>query len=500
MVKSRKLLILEEEMRRNAIRSYPYFVDKILNHNKQWTIVPFQFETMKIVQQQSEVLALLPRGVGKTEIMITEPLPIWTLIRNPNAKILIRNEVSGNAELYLGAIKNIMEKNELLIALFGEFFSPKSMWTTESIIIAQRNNTGIKEPSISASGLNKSKVGGHYNLIIDDDLVSGQNTQSLEQMQKVVETHKNTEPLQDVTDFKRVIVGTRWHEMDLYNHIMRYNKNFTVIQKKMVEGSIRSGKILFPELFTREKLQSIKDNMGSYTFSCQYLNEPVNDETAVFQTKWIAKMFQPPKREDTTCNTFIAIDPAISLEKHSDYTAMVVADIDPDKRIFIREIIKDKLTLAESIDLIFYLYQKYQPLRIAIEMNAFQKSLKYEIEKEEQRRDIFIPFEGFSMSVNKQNRIRMLQPLLERGDVFCDPKLENADFLEYELLKFPKGEFDDILDALKLLTDVAFSQPKVEKTEDEKREFDMNAFLFSRPDHYEQKEIILDMSKYEEIN
>jgi len=90
LTRENKVFLLEERMKRTALKSYPYFVDKILNADKRWDIQLFQFDLMKQVQAYPYLLALLPRGHGKSEL-ITIGYAIWRLCVNPDIKILIRN-------------------------------------------------------------------------------------------------------------------------------------------------------------------------------------------------------------------------------------------------------------------------------------------------------------------------------------------------------------------------------------------------------------------------
>lgn len=487
--KERLLEINDELIRRKSRERFSYFVDNVLNLNndgtKKWDIQPFQFQVMNTVQDYPETLIELPRGHGKTEL-ITLSYPIWKMIVNPNIKILLRSESVDLAANYLEAIKDILENNNMLKKLFGgdeeTFISPKGSWSSEEIVIRQRTAIGLKDPTIAIAGLNKSKTGGHYNLIIDDDLVTDKNADSKTMMDQVIDFYRKTVPLQDVTDFQHVTIGTRYSYTDLYNYIEKHSEGVKIIKMRAVKGSIDSGDILFPKLFTKEKLRKIRADMGPYLFSCQYLNNPVDDETATFLHSWIEKMFQYKlgsysngwyKNLPRPLNIFILVDPAISQEERADFTSILVAGIDKKNHIYILRIVRDKMTLSEMIDLLFILYEQYNPVTVGVETGAFQKVIQYEIEKEMMTRQIPLPLQGYAFKTKKEVRIRALQPMFERGEIHCDPELENADNLEYELEKFPKGEHDDVIDTLASLIrpEIGFApvddyQPTINEIED----------------------------------
>ena len=106
----------------------------------------------------------------------------------------------------------------------------------------------------------------------------------------------------------------------------------------------------------------------------------------------------------------------------------------------------------------FELYQQYQPARVGIESNAYQKALVYLIREEMFRRKIY--FEVIPVTNTKEKFMRIkgiLQPRYANKLVWHEGRFVQ---LEQQLLLFPHGSKDDYADgaagAMSLLDDAAF--------------------------------------------
>jgi len=100
----------------------------------------------------------------------------------------------------------------------------------------------------------------------------------------------------------------------------------------------------------------------------------------------------------------------------------------------------------QTIDAIFYHQQKYRS-EVFLETVAYQKSLKYFLEEEQRRRQIYFLVNELkrNTTTNKEIRIRGLVPLYKAGVIF---HRKSDTELERELLQFPQGKHDDRIDAL----------------------------------------------------
>jgi predicted phage terminase large subunit-like protein len=203
------------------------------------------------------------------------------------------------------------------------------------------------------------------------------------------------------------------------------------------------GTLFFPQKLSAEFLESAKKTMGSYIFSNQYLNEIIPSELQTFKKTWFRYYESLPKVK----NTFIFIDPALSEADTSDSTGIVVCHTDCEKRWFIEHAARYRISPTKLIDFIFELNRRYKPNCIGIEEVAYQRALLYFLAEEMRRRGELVPATGikYAPDKSKQTRILSLVPRFEWGHIFLNHGLTD---LELELLQFPRGSHDDLIDAL----------------------------------------------------
>lgn len=222
--------------------------------------------------------------------------------------------------------------------------------------------------------------------------------------------------------------------------------------------AIEDGKLFFPEKLTHEFLRNAQKTMGSYVFANQYLNQIIPSDLQTFKKEWFKYFDDVPKN----VTTFIHIDPAISQADGADYTGVVVVSIDTKKNWYVRFARRYKISPTELVDLVFRLNDQFQPHGIGIEEVAYQKALLYFMDDEMRRRNVVLPLKGVKPPTDKTKEMRILGalvPRIEWGHTFFDKGLID---LELELLQFPRGAHDDLIDALASI-EYIFYPPEEEK-------------------------------------
>ena len=139
-------------------------------------------------------MVLMPRYSFKSTIC-TIGYSIYRLMKNPDMRILIYSDASSKAEAFLSSIKDHIEgkvRGGAFHLLFKWFPNSKNQtWNMSQIVISGRQ-TSFPEASVDTGGIETSKVGKHYDLIIFDDIVSDQNITTKEQMDKVSDCYKRS--------------------------------------------------------------------------------------------------------------------------------------------------------------------------------------------------------------------------------------------------------------------------------------------------------------------
>ena len=395
------------------------------------------------------VLYLLPRGTFKSSV-ITIAHTIQRSLNDPDARILIDSETFSKSKAFLAEIKGHYEGNdklrEIYKTLFGMFPDAKKkteIWSDSQINLAARKRQR-KEPSFSCAGVDVTKNGMHYDLIVMDDLHSEKNVTTKEQIDNVIQHYKLALSLLD-PGCPLIVIGTRWHYADLYQYILDFERDrFNILIRAAYNPD---GSLFFPERLSEDFLQTTKKTQGSYIFSCQYLNNPVDNETATFKRSYF-KRVKMSEIEDKPINWYLMVDPSYE-GQYSDYAAFVVAGMDFDSNLYVRHVTRQKMKYSDIINHIFELNARFEFKAISLETVATQKSITYELTNQQRKRGHWLRnlVEVKTRSMSKEERIRGLAPFYEFGRVFHVEGCPQLDELEYELLHFPLAKHDDVIDA-----------------------------------------------------
>lgn len=228
------------------------------------------------------------------------------------------------------------------------------------------------------------------------------------------------------------------------------------------------GSLLFPEKLSNQYLTAQRKAQGSYIFAHQYQNEIIPSDLQDFKKEWLKYYAKLPERK----HTFAFIDPAISLEDSACFTAVVVVDIDVDGMWYLKMARRVRITATQTIKLIFDLQDIYKCQSIGVESVAYQEALMHFLAAEMRKRKRVVPVQSIKRSgdLSKPIRIRSLVPRFEWQRILVKPGL--ADF-EDEYLKFPRGTYVDILDALSSIEEIAYPpgeerKPQVEPSPNSK--------------------------------
>lgn len=211
------------------------------------------------------------------------------------------------------------------------------------------------------------------------------------------------------------------------------------------------GSLFFPEKLSQAFLESAKKTMGSYIFANQYLNEIIPADRQTFKKEWFKYFDSIPKKK----HTFVFIDPALSEADTSDFTGVVVVQVDQKGEWFIPYAQRHRLNPTELVEFIFKINEEFKPQVIGFEEIAFQKAILHFFIEEMRRRKVVVPITGikYPPDKSKQTRILSLVPRFEWGHIHLANGLTD---LELELLQFPRGGHDDLIDALAGIDYIAF--------------------------------------------
>ena len=379
-------------------------------------------------------LLLAPRNHAKTTC--AQNALLWAIGRNPNIRIiLVSNTFSLSAET-LRVMKMRITTPEYR-RIFPDIEPLEDWWNREEFTV--KRSIIDRNPTAFAAGALGSIVSRRCDILFIDDLIDREITDSEAKNIQIRNFFEETllpclEP-----DGEIIVLGTRWGFDDFYSYLMTKEmfKDTTYTYRAIMKDTDGREKALWPERWPLEKLRKVRRNMPSSIFAQQFQNDPIDTEKAPFNEKWIRYYEYLP----SNCRIYMSMDPAASSAPTSDYTSIIVLGA-ADDRYYVIDVYRDRIDFPEQIRKIKEYNERYHPLEIGIETNAYQTALSSFLRK------YSLPIKEIKHAkVSKEMRIISLSPYIENGILLLR---RNQPILVSEMLQYPHGKHDDLLDALEM--------------------------------------------------
>lgn len=293
----------------------------------------------------------------------------------------------------------------------------------------------------------------------------------------------------DQATCKKILVMQRLHEDDPSGQFLekggwyhlslpaKFHKK-TIIEVGRSKWTKDEGEYLFPQKLGSSVLDDLQRDMGPYSFSGQYMQNPAPIGGGEFKQKWIRHFNNlSDKFSAQGMNVFIMVDPASGKKRKNlknkgykeidqDYTAMIVVGLHSDKNYYVLDMVRDRLNPTQRIETLIKLHMKWNRLcgkspRVVYEDYSMQSDIYY-INKamgEMNYRFSIVPVGGKMM---KEDRIRRLIPLFENHRIYLPRRINYTTIdgetvelvrtlIDDEMMTFPVAKHDDMLDALSRL-------------------------------------------------
>lgn len=432
-----------------------------------------------------------PRGHLKTSIW-TQAGTLWDLIINPHERHCIVSAKLEIAQAILADIKSFVETKEIFRWLFPDYcpdlaspvLKKRCKWGQDRLDFPCSRWAGRREGNIQVMGVESSMVSQHFDVFTFDDPVNDLNSETKSYRDKVYRWYRQALQLRHSPSESRIrIIGTRWHHDDMYARLVKgeYKRRerhrlagrkvyphlwiyVRRIVEKVAEGEgetiVGYNNVLpiWPQRFDMATIEDIREDNGSYIFNCQYMNNPVSEEDALFKREDIhaCDYFDIP---DPVSN-FAAVDMAVGDTDDSDYSVITVASFDSEGRMYVRQVLRGKFSSNKLLELINAMVRKWDCQRVGMETTCFQKVVWKNYKEFSAKMGWNIPWVEMKRgNTSKLKRFLSLQPRVERGDFLYEEGMSEADQMIEEMTTMSlthKPAFDDILDTLADLEQLFF--------------------------------------------
>ena len=425
------------------------------------------------------MLAMPPRS-GKSQLA-SAMTPAWLLGHHPEWPIIVSSYAQELPVKFSREIRDLVKSTEYQAIFPGTRIRPDAQgveaWETTQ-------HGGIK-----AAGVGVGLTGFGAKVLIGDDLLKDAEAAASDVIREsTYQWYQSVFRTRLAPGGGILMVGTRWHWHDPAGRLLELEEqlvkagvpdyereNWEVVsypaiaehdEYLMLSGAIehdadpeqalrllrRKGEALHSERYPLSELVKIKNNLTASAWSALYQQQPTPAEGDFFKRddfvyRWLGHDWRP------MCRIYLTVDYAISKKARRDWTVAGVFALDADDNLYVLDIRRGRWGTQDIVNNIVALCEQYQPEIYAGERGQIHEAVWPMIAEALGKKRIYISVDESLVPLqDKEVRARPLQGRMQRRKLFFSydnaTKPEIYDQTERELLQFPEGVNDDIVDCL----------------------------------------------------
>ncbi len=391
-------------------------------------------ELQDFLSKHPKALIELPRDHGKS-FQICSRI-VWELGRNPGLRVKIVCSTGAIAAERSRFLRSAIDGNGWVRQVFPKLL-PSEPWSADRFTV-QRPAEAIG-PSVAAYGVGAGSTGTRADLLICDDIVDVRALHTASERNRVADYfHENLMNLLE-PDGRFWGLFTPWHGDDL-NARLKKNGSYTHFRRAI--GSDLEP--VWPEKWPVAKLKARRDEIGATSFARGYRLVPIAEEDTPIRGEWVRFWAEPAEYESIV----LSVDPAVSISSKADSSALVVLG-KSSASIHVLEATARRVAAPDLVGLIDDFDRRWNPAVVLFETNAAFLGIKDLLV----RHTRFGPrVKGISQSKDKASRIAAFSVSVENGSFRL--KGDDAGSVDVgqkrlmdEMITFPFGEHDDLVDA-----------------------------------------------------
>ena len=430
------------------------------------------------------LMLFMPPRHGKSRLASAET-PSWVLGHHPEWEIIIASYAQGLPVKFSRDIRDRL-KDSRYRAIF-----PECALRSDSQGVEEWRTT--KGGGVLAAGVGVGISGrGAHMLIVDDPIADYEQAQSQTVRETAGNWYTSTARPRLAPGGGVLFIQTRWHDDDLSGRqisamkaaeeaglapdeydrweIVSYPAIAEADEYLMPDGSIEAdpptvgagarrlrakGEALHPARYPIKELMRLKNTMPPVQWNALYQQNPVPESGAFF----VADHFRftpvlPGTPEEYTF--FTAWDLAIGQKATNDWTVGAVGALNSANTLYVVDMIRARMITPEIVKAAIEMGVKWPLLQLfGMEQGQIYKTLEPELMAAMQANKVrFSLYDRLVPVTDKLLRARPLQSRMQMGQLYFlnEPWAYKA---QQELLRFPTGTFDDMVDALAWLARMA---------------------------------------------
>jgi predicted phage terminase large subunit-like protein len=375
--------------------------------------------------------------------------PAWYLGRNPDKKVILAAYEAEFAAEWGRKVRDLIEED-------GEkFFGVKIRQDSKAA-----DRWALKDHSggMQTVGMGGALLGKGAHLLILDDIQKQEDAFSETLREKAWNWYIGTAYTRLEPGGAIIVVMQRWHEADMVGKILDRAKetgeewvvyNLPALAEDNDPMGRKRGEALWPEHYNEEYLLRIKATQ-KHLFSAVYQQRPSPEGGGFFQRSWFKyykRHDEFVKLDDRTfllkhCRIFLTVDLAFSVKSSADYTCVAAWAVTPDNDLVFLDVHREQMTGDKLVPSIRSMSNKYNADYCGIEDVQAQTLVV------QTARKAGLTVRALKANMDKITRSIPAQIRMQAGQIWFPENHQELDNLETELMTFPNGAHDDLVDVL----------------------------------------------------
>ncbi|MBQ7680859.1 MAG: phage terminase large subunit [Oscillibacter sp.] len=441
-----------------ARRDYGAYLELV--HGATW--IPTRFsgylarEVQAFIQADTgnayDILILeTPPQHGKS-MTVTEALPSWCLLRNPEHKVILASYNEESAERF-------SRRNRKKIAVWGNALTGVTLGNLNRA--TEFELSGHRGRLISRGIMSGITGHGANLLIIDDPIKNREEADSPTSRNKLWGEWCNSLKSRFAAGAKVVVIMTPWHEDDMAARILHTETNVRLIRLPVEAGENDPlgrvpGEALCPELGKGDKwLSQFRDAYlndptgGQRAWMALYQCTPRAEEGNIIKRDWWKFYDAPPEKFG---KQIISVDAAFKGGENNDFVAVTVWGKEREN-YYLLDCINRHLDFVGTLAVIRETRRKYPEARAVLIEDKANGSAVINVLQQEM---FCIPV---SPKDDKCSRVYGASPAIESGHVFLPRAARWLEEYLNQWTVFPGGAHDDMVDSSTQALNYLFGEP-----------------------------------------
>lgn len=398
-----------------------------------------------LIRKTKRLLITVPPRNGKS-ILCSAALPAFILGRDPTQRVICASYSNELASKFGRDTRTIMQ----------------TPWYQRAFSKARLDKQTETEVTTTEGGYRYStSVGGSVtgrggNYIIVDDAMKPEDALSEVKRAAALDWFDATlaSRLDDKENGVIIVVMQRLAVEDLAGHVLSKG-NYTHLNLPAIaladqeievgwgqSHQRKIGELLHPERVSREALDQIKKDIGSFNFSAQYQQEPVPEDGELIKWKWFQRYDERPAplERDRIVQSW---DTAMTAGIGSDYSVCTTW-LMRGKHFYLLDVLREKLDYPSLKARVIKHHKAWLTNTLLIENKGSGQSLVQDLRK--------TPHAPQPIPINVKDdkivRLAAVSAMIEAQQVFLPATTPWLAEFKSEMLQFPNGNNDDQVDSM----------------------------------------------------